>query len=68
MLVAGPVRATRSADPTDMTADAGVLRYVPPDAAPDQPLTVLLVLHDVDATGPDTAGRCWTRRRGTAGP
>jgi pimeloyl-ACP methyl ester carboxylesterase len=39
-----------------MTADAGLLRYVPPDVAPDQPVTVLLVLHDVDSTGPDAAG------------
>lgn len=55
VLIAGPVRASREADPADMTADAGVLRYVPPDVAPDQPVTVLLVLHDADSTGPDAA-------------
>jgi hypothetical protein len=54
--IAGPVRASRSADPTDMTAAAGVLRYVPPDVPAEQPVTVLLVLHDLDATGPNTAG------------
>jgi pimeloyl-ACP methyl ester carboxylesterase len=56
VFVGGPVRASRDADPTDMTADAGLLRYVPPDVTPEQPLTVLLVLHDQDSTGPVTAG------------
>ena len=55
VLVAGPVRASRSADPTDLAVDAGLLRYVPQDAAPDRPLTVLLVLHDADTTGPEAA-------------
>ena len=55
VLVAGPIRASRTADPAEMMADAGVLRYVPPDASPDEPLTVLLVLHSEDRTGPETA-------------
>ncbi|HZO33387.1 MAG TPA: OpgC domain-containing protein [Chloroflexota bacterium] len=55
VLVAGPVRASRSADPTDLTVDAGLLRYIPQDAPPDRPLTVLLVLHDADTTGPEAA-------------
>jgi hypothetical protein len=56
VLVAGPIRASRTADPTEMTADAGVLRYVPPDIAPEEPLTVLLVLHAEEQTGPEAAG------------
>jgi hypothetical protein len=55
-LVAGPVRASRPADPMAPTADAGLLRYVPPGVARDEPLTVLLVLHGDDQTGPDAAG------------
>lgn len=55
VLVAGPIRASRTADPTEMTADAGILRYVPPDARPDEPLTVLLVLHAEEQTGPEAA-------------
>lgn len=54
-IVAGPVRASRPADPAEPTADAGLLRSIPPDTAPDQPLTVLLVLHGEGETGPDAA-------------
>lgn len=53
--LAGPVRASRSADPANLTVDAGLLRYVPQDAAPDRPLTLLLVLHGEDRSGPDAA-------------
>lgn len=55
VLLAGPVRASRSANPADMTADAGLLRYVPPNVPANEPLTVLLVLHDEGSTGPETA-------------
>ncbi|MGE3272174.1 MAG: OpgC domain-containing protein [Chloroflexota bacterium] len=55
VLIGGPVHATRSADPEDMVADAGLLRYVPPDVPADQPITVLLVLHGEHETGPDAA-------------
>jgi pimeloyl-ACP methyl ester carboxylesterase len=55
VLVAGPIRASRTADPTAMTADAGVLRYVPPNVSSEEPLTLLLVLHGEDMTGPETA-------------
>jgi len=39
----------------DMMADAGVLRYLPPDVPPDEPITVLLVLHSEEQTGPEAA-------------
>jgi pimeloyl-ACP methyl ester carboxylesterase len=55
VLMIGPVRASRSVDPTEMTADAGLLRYVPPGAASGQPVPVLLVLHGDEMTGPETA-------------
>jgi hypothetical protein len=54
-IVAGPVRASRPANPAAPLADAGLLRYVPPGAVADQPLTVLLVLHGDNQTGPDVA-------------
>lgn len=55
VLVAGPIRASRAVDPAEMMADAGVLRYVPPDTADAEPLTVLLVLHAEQQTGPEAA-------------
>jgi hypothetical protein len=53
--LAGPVRASRLADPAEPMEDVGVLRYVPPDAVVDQPLTVLLVLPGDTQTGPEAA-------------
>jgi pimeloyl-ACP methyl ester carboxylesterase len=55
VLVAGPIRTTRTFDPAEMMEQAGVLRYVPPDAGPDEPLTLLMVLHAEERTGPETA-------------
>ena len=55
ILLAGPIRASRSVSPTEMTEDAGLLRYVPPGAAADRPLPVLLVLHGEETTGPEAA-------------
>ncbi|MCC7368049.1 MAG: OpgC domain-containing protein [Chloroflexi bacterium] len=55
VFVAGPIRASREANPAEPMADAGVLRYVPPGVPPAEPITLLLVLHDEQRTGPETA-------------
>jgi hypothetical protein len=55
VVLAGPVRAARQASPAEPMHDAGLLRYVPPDVAADQPLTVLLVLPGESQTGPEAA-------------
>jgi hypothetical protein len=53
--IAGPVRGSRQTDMTTATAEAGVLRFVPREAAADAPLTVLLALHGAGSTGPEFA-------------
>jgi S-formylglutathione hydrolase FrmB len=54
-VLAGPVRASRTADPVEPLEEAGILRYVPPDVVADRPLTVLLVLPGESQTGPAAA-------------
>ncbi|MCC6175066.1 MAG: OpgC domain-containing protein [Chloroflexi bacterium] len=55
-LTIGSVRASRqAAAPAEAVADAGLLRYLPPDAVPGAPLTVLLVLPGEDQSGPEAA-------------
>ena len=53
-----PGRCGRRGRPTRWSRldDVGILRYVPPDAVADQPLTVLLVLPGESQTGPEAAG------------
>ena len=53
--IAGPVRGARQTDMTTATAEAGVLRFIPREAAADAPLTVLLALHGGGSTGPEFA-------------
>lgn len=55
VVLAGPVRAARQASPAEPMQDAGLLRYIPPDVAADQPLTVLMVLPSESQTGPEAA-------------
>jgi hypothetical protein len=54
-ILAGPVRASRTADPVEPMEEVGILRSVPPDAAADSPLTVLLVVPGENQTGPEAA-------------
>jgi pimeloyl-ACP methyl ester carboxylesterase len=55
--VVGPVQVERQATQGEALAEAGILRYVPPDVAPGETVPILLALHGEGQTGPQFAGQ-----------
>jgi hypothetical protein len=54
-VLAGPVRGARQTSMAQAPAEAGVLRFVPPEADRAGPMPVLLALHGDGETGPEFA-------------
>ena len=53
---AGTVQVERDVSPDEALAEAGQLRFIPPDLAPDEAVPILLALHGEGRTGPEFAG------------